>query len=481
MRLLHLCMDPGVALRGRAGSSVHLRELIAAFVEEGHRVHFAGTVRDRRPGPEVPASLHDGDCTNCAGRTGAALAGELDRVAALLRPELVYERYALGRDEGQALAVRHGVPHVLEVNAPLVWEAARYRGATARPDELWTEHRIWREASLVVVPSAPLADRVRRAGQANVRVVPNAAAARPRVDPAEGRRALGLGHRFVVGHVGSMKAWHDLPTVVRAVGDLPSTLRPVLLLVGEGPELGRAHRLAGALGVDVVSPGFVAPDDLGTYLAATDVAVASVAADPGLDYFSPLKVADYLRAGLPVVAAATGDVVDLGRRGALLLYRPGDAAELSAQLGELARDPARRAELGAHGQRLALDRTWRVAARRTLADVLTQGRRGAPVGLDKPVGPRGASSRLRAGGHGGRRDAMKHSEGPSGVVVHTLQSASDAGLQPEYKGRPTPPDRSEGNQEIYSLGARSILEATIREIPAETLANLRGFQIIVLA
>ena len=66
-----------------------------------------------------------------------------------------------------------------------------------------------------------------------------------------------------------------------------------------------------------------------------DVACAPYPAG-GSDYFSPLKVYEYLAAGLPVVASAVGQIpaaLDHGRLGRLV--RPGDAAALTAALAAL--------------------------------------------------------------------------------------------------------------------------------------------------
>jgi hypothetical protein len=78
---------------------------------------------------------------------------------------------------------------------------------------------------------------------------------------------------------------------------------------------------------------------------------------------------------------------------------------------------------------------------------------------------------------------MAYSEGelPAGVVVLTLDSASEAGVRPAFKGRPTAPAADEEPQDIFVLGSRSILEEAVRSIPDAVLANLRGFQITVLA
>jgi glycosyltransferase involved in cell wall biosynthesis len=67
-------------------------------------------------------------------------------------------------------------------------------------------------------------------------------------------------------------------------------------------------------------------------------------------YFSPLKVLEYMAAGLPVVASRLGQIAELvedGRSG--ILCPAGDAAALAGALDALRRDPALRARLGAAG------------------------------------------------------------------------------------------------------------------------------------
>jgi hypothetical protein len=77
---------------------------------------------------------------------------------------------------------------------------------------------------------------------------------------------------------------------------------------------------------------------------------------------------------------------------------------------------------------------------------------------------------------------MGYSKGelPPGVVVHTLQSASETGIRPVFKGRPIPPGDPE-KEEIFVQGARSMLEEVVRSIPPDVLRNLRGFQVTVFA
>ena len=84
-------------------------------------------------------------------------------------------------------------------------------------------------------------------------------------------------------------------------------------------------------------------------------------------YFSPLKVFEYLAAGLAVVAADLPGVTEVAG-GTAVVVPPGDAQALAGAVSALVADPGRRAALGAGGRRLVLSRhTWGHRARMVLA------------------------------------------------------------------------------------------------------------------
>jgi glycosyltransferase involved in cell wall biosynthesis len=85
-------------------------------------------------------------------------------------------------------------------------------------------------------------------------------------------------------------------------------------------------------------------------------------------YFSPLKVLEYMAAGLCTVASSLGELPELlgeGERG--ILVAPGDAADLARVLVRLAGDRLRAARCGAAARaHVVANRQWGVNAERVL-------------------------------------------------------------------------------------------------------------------
>lgn len=412
MRLLYVCTDPGIPVDGHKGAAVHVRELCRALASLGHDVRLAAARLDGGDSPPpvpttrlelAPAARHriarlaarGGDPAARAALTARGAARAVAAGAGLVgdgwRPDAVYERHALFGGGGLALARRLGVPHLLEVNAPLVDEQARHRRlAWPRAAEA-AERAALRDADAVLAVSGPLARWAvdRGAAPGRVHTVPNGVDV-ARFAMAEALRAptrarLGWGDdAVVVGFVGSLRPWHDASSLLRAFAAVAADdARPRLLVVGDGPERGALEAQAAALGLAtrVRFAGAVAHDRVPALLAALDVAVAPYDA-PGSGgagfYFSPLKLFEYMAAGRAVVAAdlePIRGVVAHGRTG--WLYRPGDVGALAGALRGVLADPARARAVGlAARQHVRARHTWRRNA--ALVAALAAGRAGSP-------------------------------------------------------------------------------------------------------
>ncbi|HXJ72626.1 MAG TPA: glycosyltransferase family 4 protein, partial [Candidatus Dormibacteraeota bacterium] len=185
MKILYLCPDLGVPVLGRKGASIHVRELVAAFIRAGHHVVLAAQVLNKspweqpalvgatllqvRPGSQVnsvPGALKE---FNEMLQVENSLPGELRRILYNrdfaedlrrrfdgARPDFIYERASLYGTAGIVLAGQLQVPLLLEVNAPLALEQASYRstalGDLAARAERWTAER----ADAVLAVSAAL-------------------------------------------------------------------------------------------------------------------------------------------------------------------------------------------------------------------------------------------------------------------------------------------------------------------------------------
>ncbi|MEJ7583612.1 MAG: glycosyltransferase [Acidimicrobiales bacterium] len=275
----------------------------------------------------------------------------------------VWQRHELFHAAGIGLARALDVPAVLFVPATLVWEAQQWgvtRPGWGRRLERWGEEPALRAADLVACGSEAVAEQAVRLGTdpARVLVTPTGVDLdlfdAPATDRGVLRRGLGLEDRFVVGWVGSFRRFHAVEQIIDALAGVE---RAALLLVGDGPERRALEERARERGVDAVFTGTVDHSTLVAHLGVMDAAVVLAPTDRSFHY-SPLKLAEYLAAGLPVVAPAVAQVRDRLTDGVdALLVAPGNGADLTDALVRLRDDPASRARIGA-AARAAAVRTW---------------------------------------------------------------------------------------------------------------------------
>lgn len=265
--------------------------------------------------------------------------------------EFVWQRHELFHAAGIRLARDLGAPSVVFAPATHVWEARRW-GVT-RPGwgpvvERYGEAAILRQATLVACGSDEVAEQAVRMGVAPAKVIVTPTGVdldvdHGAIDQRSVRTRLGLGPGFVLGWMGSFRPFHAVHRLVEAVAGEPGI---TLLLVGDGPERPAVEARARELGVDAVFTGTVTHSALAEHLAAMDAAVV-VAPDDGAFHYSPLKLAEYLAAGLAVIAPDVPTVASRLVDGTnVLLVPPTDRSALTGAAVRLRDDPALRAAIG---------------------------------------------------------------------------------------------------------------------------------------
>src|SRR5437899_10120693 len=384
MKILYLCTDLGIPVLGHKGASVHVRSLVTAFVRAGHSVVLASPLLSKSPW-EVPAKLDvsllhlppSADTVNAVLSLKAfneslvvtnSLPGELRRilhnqeiVTQLKRrfdhdpPDFIYERASLYGSAGVALARKLNVPLLVELNAPLALEHSTYRGTGL--GELAEQAERWAlsQADAVLTVSAPLRDQVVSLGvePGRVYVIPNG------VDPAlfqpgppdpRVRARWGLGNGPVLGFVGGLRRWHGveaLPTLLERLVQRYRGLR--LVIVGDGPLRGELEHTLKERGLtrSVVFTGWLPHEEVAELIRQFDVALAPYSKPEHAFYFSPLKLFEYMSCGVPVVAAALGQIAEIVRDVETGLFYPtGELDGLTAACDRLLADPALRQHLG---------------------------------------------------------------------------------------------------------------------------------------
>ncbi len=415
MNLVYITADFGVPLFGFKGASIHVRELVTALQHCGHAVcvcspateeeatsfgelapphaPFAAAARRRghltflpvAPSAEQVRAFKELEALDKFWGVKTRVRHELRNqlynlalfeaaleLARASRIDFVYERYSLFSYAGIRLARELGVPHLLEVNAPLAYEQEKMRGLEMKELAREMERHIFCGSDQVLVVSRALQDYVSSCGVSpeRVRVIPNAVDPRRFVAPTAGRSVRAqyqLEDKFVIGFVGSLKPWHGTDTLLEAFNELHEQAPHAhLLIVGDGPARAALEHYAAKyeLASFVTFTGNVPYEQVPEYVAAMDVTVAPYTPHENF-YYSPIKIFEYMVMGKPVIAGALGQVKDLVHDGETgLLYEPGNIPQLTSALMTLAHDASFTRAMGEKaGVWVRRERTWENNAR----------------------------------------------------------------------------------------------------------------------
>ena len=162
------------------------------------------------------------------------------------------------------------------------------------------------------------------------------------------RAELGLEGGFVILSIARLQPVKGLTDLIRAVGLLRNRVdRPLLLVVGGGPQKAELDRLVATAGLAGLVRLEGEVSDPRPYLAAADV-FALASTREGL----PNALLEAMAAGLPIVATRVGGVPEAVEDGISgLLVHPGNPEALAEAIVRLWKDPEMRRQLGANASR----------------------------------------------------------------------------------------------------------------------------------
>ena len=237
--------------------------------------------------------------------------------------------------------------------------------------KLWLYAFLVKHVSFIISTNAWKRDRIREflpRKNADVLVCPNG------IDPeefavtesvAEAREKLGLDRKKpIVVYAGQLYNWKGADVLGRAANVMKDAL---VVFVGgsarECTDFRAVHRAD-----NIIMAGQKPHADIPLYLRAADVAVLpNVPVTRESVYAtSPLKLFEYMIAGVPIVASDLPSIREILNERNALLVPPGDAGELARGVTALLRDSDRAKRLAAQAHEDVLRFTWKSRTRAIL-------------------------------------------------------------------------------------------------------------------
>jgi glycosyltransferase involved in cell wall biosynthesis len=379
-KLLYIYTDPAFDFTVPTGATTHILETIEAFETLGYEVTrlFAADSTPqqvKRVGRKyLPSKLRLLLRDISYIRTSNAQMKTARDLAERWRPDFIYERLGKFQTVGASLAKRQNIPLVVEYNASLR-ELEQFYGVGLRRAAASREREMLDTAEFIVVVSNALKRELAGMGFSGpkILVLPNAVTPEKLLrsaDPDAVRDACDLHGKLTVGFMGNFAGWHGIDNLLSLIQILSAGEAGVRFLVVGGVEGNPIYdrfcrRIAdeGLLQWAALC-GSIPHEQVGSYLAAMDVAIIPDATE----YGSPVKTFEYMAAGKPVIAPRVGPLEEvLSDRVTGFLFERHNVDELVELTMELLGDQALRDRVGKQAREYVLEHhTWAGNARRVL-------------------------------------------------------------------------------------------------------------------
>jgi glycosyltransferase involved in cell wall biosynthesis len=262
-----------------------------------------------------------------------------------------------------------GLPGAALARVPVRIGSRRELNPDKTPGQIRLQRLAYRSATKVVANSQAARHMLETEGlgPASIAVIPNG------VDLGSFARPSRSGRIRTIVTVANLRPEKSHETLLAAAAMLLDSSPDLRFrIVGDGPRRVELERLAATLGISGQVEFLGHREDVPALLADADVFVL-----PSRSEAFPNGAIEAMAAGLPVVASATGGLLDLVQPDTTgILVPPGDAGALAAALRSLVDDPARARAMGESARQFVQQRYSFERMVASFEDLYSSGLRG---------------------------------------------------------------------------------------------------------